>query len=247
MRAFDFGHIFQPSSGLRIVERKARRCLAFCCHKLGLSQIPVPVPIEDWLESALDIRFGIEDLSHLGPNVLGAAFIRDREIVISDRALSHEGRFRFTCAHELGHFVLHAKLKETFEDSEEPGFASSDRIERHADRFAAAFLMPIPVWERQLVQIARDADFEPKWFLSELMLPTLQSERLWQNVALPSLCRQLGVSKIAALIRARGLRLGTEMQRPFLPARFYHSWASPAAYSREDTFRRDDRPEQRFR
>lgn len=231
MRAFQYGKLFEPSSGLRIVERKARRCLAYCRHKLGLKKTPLPIPIEDWIERALDIRFGIEDLSHLGPQVLGAAFIKDREILISDKALQNEGRFRFTCAHELGHFVLHAKVADAFQETAEPGFASSQRIERNADRFAAAFLMPIPHLERELVRIAEDAKLDPQWCLSELMMPTQKSEDLWKVLVVPEVCRRFGVSRIAALIRARGLRLTTDLQRPLLPARFYYAWASPSGMS----------------
>lgn len=245
MRAFQYGKLFEPSSGLRIVERKARRCLAFCRHKLGLEKTPLPVPIEDWIERALDIRFGIEDLSHLGPKVLGAAFIEGREILISDKALGNEGRFRFTCAHELGHFVLHAKLAGVFQETVEPGFASSQRVERAADRFAAAFLMPIPQWERELVRIADEAKLDPQWCLSELMMPTQKSETLWASVVIPEVCRRFGVSRIAALIRARGLRLATDPQRPLLPARFYYAWASPTAIAGFDRGP-DEKPERKL-
>lgn len=239
MREFQYGKIFEPSGGLRMMERKARRCLSYCRHHLGLKHVPLPIPIEQWIEQAMDIRFGVEDLSHLGADVLGAAFIRDREILISDKALSNDGRFRFTCAHELGHFVLHAKVADSFQETVEPGFASTRRIERQADRFAAAFLMPIPLWERELVNIADDARLDPEWLLPELMMPTLKSEELWQSLVVPQICRRFGVSRIAALIRARGLRLMSDAQRPFLPARFYHAWASPGAFSAAELRRRE--------
>ncbi len=77
----------------------------------------MPIPAESWIEGPLGIRFGIEDLSQLGADVLGAAFLQNREMLISEALLAHEARFRFTCAHELGHFVLHGKLAVAFRDT----------------------------------------------------------------------------------------------------------------------------------
>lgn len=221
MRAFEYGKLFEPSNGLRIVERKARRCLSYCRHKLGVRHVPLPVPIEEWIETALDIRFGVEDLSHLGPDVLGAAFIRGREILVSDRVSQHDGRCRFTCAHELGHFILHAKMREVFQDRQEPGLDMSRRVERHADRFAAAVLMPIPLFERELVRTLEAAQVEPSSGLSELMTPTSESERLWFALVVPELCRRFAVSRIAAAIRCRGLRLISDNRRALMPIRFF--------------------------
>ena len=53
------------------------------------------------------------------------------------------GRVRFTLAHELAHFYLHKSflLKGQFHDSI-TDFRSKDAIEREADEFAAALLMP---------------------------------------------------------------------------------------------------------
>ena len=113
-RQYEYGKLFQPSSGGMLIERKARRSLSHCLHKLGLSEVPLPVPVDRWIETAFDIRFGIADLSHIGPRVLGASFLRDREILVSEQALLNEGRYRFTCAHELAHFVLHMHVRDRF-------------------------------------------------------------------------------------------------------------------------------------
>lgn len=55
------------------------------------------------------------------------------------------GRVRFTIAHELGHYLIPTHrdilLKELVHDSEED-FRSGNDIEREADRFAAALLIP---------------------------------------------------------------------------------------------------------
>lgn len=68
------------------------------------------------------------------------------ERLCTDRLL---GRMRFTCAHELGHWVLHQKLYSgTGDVAAYDGKTSSDEscgfIERQADALATALLMPIP-------------------------------------------------------------------------------------------------------
>lgn len=221
-RAYEYGKLFEPQTGLKLVERKARRALSYCLHKLRIDEIPLPIPIDQWIETAFGIRFGVADLSHLGPRVLGASFLRDREILVSDAALANEGRFHFTCAHELAHFVLHEKVRDQFEDYDEPETVLDDKLEREADRFAAAFLMPVNLLEREIVLFAKELGAEPRWCLTELMTPTDQSESLWKNVFVPALMRRFGVSKTAALIRCYGLRLKGPDQRTLLPMRFFY-------------------------
>jgi Zn-dependent peptidase ImmA (M78 family) len=97
----------------------------------------------------------------------------------------------------------------------------SRRVERHADRFAAAVLMPIPLFERELVRALEGAQVEPSSGLSELMMPTSESERLWVALVVPELCRRFAVSRIAAVIRCRGLRLISDNRRALMPMRFF--------------------------
>lgn len=148
---------YHPNS----IERKAENCLQHCLTKLGLTQVPIPVPIEDWIEGPLNLRFGIEDLTRFGPDVLGASFVPQREILISETLLSNEGRFRFTCAHELGHFILHAKLTQAFRDTHADPDDKPEEIEREADRFAAAFLMPSSVVIQSLLLYGQSLNLDP--------------------------------------------------------------------------------------
>ncbi len=68
-------------------------------------------------------------------------FIRLREDVY-EKGWAGEGRARFTAAHELGHFVLHAGLPLARIERQEklPPFR---RAEAQANRFAAEILMPL--------------------------------------------------------------------------------------------------------
>lgn len=214
-----FGKIFEPKPGLLRTDRAAWNCIERCCEKLNLMEVPAPIPVELWIESALDIRFGVADLTYIGEDVLGAAFVRDREILVSDR-ITHEGCFRFTCAHELGHLLLHRQHAEVFHETLELPYLEATRLERQADQFAAAFLMPIPTLERELIGICQAEELDTDYCLTELMMPTVRSEWLWRTIFLPAIMKRFGVSKTAAIIRCRDLRLTMHPTREFMPIRF---------------------------
>lgn len=66
----------------------------------------------------------------------------------------------FTSAHELGHVVLHPQLQEAHRDRALDGSqVSKDQIEREADRFAAAFLMPAKQVRTKFSQTFGNAPF----------------------------------------------------------------------------------------
>jgi Zn-dependent peptidase ImmA (M78 family) len=205
-------------------------CLESCRLALGLAEIPLPVPVDKWIEHPLGITFGITDLSSLdqdGQTVLGAAFVKEREIFISERVLAHEGRYRFTCAHELGHLVLHPRVRATFHETAEATHRTSMvRYERQADRFAAAFLMPLPLLLRELFRIASDHGLDAKTSMVELMLGRPEAEPLWKRVFLPEITRRFGVSLSAAVNRFLDIRI--QDGRPFLPRELVPRLLSPA-------------------
>lgn len=188
--------------------------LQHCKQELGIPEAPLPIPVDLWIEHPLDYSFGVSDLSHLGDNVLGASYIREREILIDERVLQHEGRYRFTCAHELGHMTLHAKVRRVFQETPQQGPGSDDRYERQADRFAAAFLMPVSLLVRELFRIADEMHLERASCITELMLSTAEAEWLWKKRFLPAITSRFGVSLSAALNRFSDIRLRD--RKPFL-------------------------------
>jgi len=134
-----------------------------------------PVPIEDILELHLELAFIVADLqTELGHrDVLGGIWFGDRMIKV-DQSLDPSiapkllGRYRFTLAHEVGHWRLHRQhlmddpsAKSLFEANCEPAFVQRSGAnppeEIQANAFAACALMP-----RQLVYDAwsqwRDSD-----------------------------------------------------------------------------------------
>jgi len=212
---------FEPRRGRRQIDQRAWNCLERCRKKLGLETIPLPVPVEDWIEGPLGIQFGFSDLSHLGDDVLGAAFVTEREIQIDERVLDHEGRFRFTCAHELGHLMLHKNVRSVFQESRGLElFDSNDRYERQADRFAAAFLMPVPLLEQELIAICDDAELNRADAIITLMKPTLESEWLWRKHVLPKITKRFGVSVTSAVYRFSDVEPKVPGTRPVLPPEF---------------------------
>src|SRR3954454_23197017 len=88
-------------------------------------QIDTPVPIEGIIEKHLKLRLEFDDMYQLlgiprcpfliEPDILGAMVINERRIVIDEyldpeENPSQEGRYRFTLAHETGHWQLHRNL-----------------------------------------------------------------------------------------------------------------------------------------
>ena len=131
---------------------------------------PRPIPIETIMETKFDLILEYHALRKngrvLGETIFddGAAILYDQEqrqykliavkagtVLIDERLCEPNrlGRLRFTCGHELGHWVLHKKLYSgTGDVAAYDGKSSSDEscglIERQADALATALLMPMP-------------------------------------------------------------------------------------------------------
>ena len=169
---------FIPYLAEKAIERDAAALLAEYEQARGLVIAP-PVPIEDLVEKHLKLGIEFDDTHKLfevprsgrDPDILGAIFLDKRRIVI-DESLdpeenpAKEGRFRFTLAHESGHWRLHRRLFTNspaqiplFGGPTPPSFIchsneDSKREEWQANFYAACLLMP-----RKLVFAAWDAMF----------------------------------------------------------------------------------------
>ena len=198
--------------------------------------IVVPVPIEDILELHLGLAFSLADLQkEFGHrDVLGAIWFGDKEVKV-DKSLSPDdnpkmlGRFRFTIAHEIGHWRLHkSHLMENpaalhlFQEKSEPAFvqrsSQNPPEEKQANMFAAALLMP----QQQVF------DAWMKWRgncnpvgINELMDSDSASlEKLQPDVAVEQFCRPLAqqfeVSAQAMHYRLKKLELVVPHSQPRL-------------------------------
>lgn len=115
-----------------------------------------PVPIDEILELHLGLQLEFGELSErLGrPGVLGALFASERCVAIDGHLDPNthphvEGRYRFTLAHEVGHWILHRHLPgvtlvelATEHVSHEQRNRMRQRIEVQANLFASCLLMP---------------------------------------------------------------------------------------------------------
>jgi hypothetical protein len=141
------------------VEAEALLVLADWARDHGAVTEP-PVPVDDMVELLLELRFQLEDLRarFRHPDVLGAIWFAER-IIRVDRSLDPVeqrpmlGRYRFTVAHEVGHWRLHRKyfLNDAAQlplgaSESPPAFVcrSADQApeEVQANKFAGFLLMP---------------------------------------------------------------------------------------------------------
>jgi hypothetical protein len=214
---------------VRKVERSAAETLERCRLKCGLDEIPLPVPVELWIENPLKYRFSVADLSHLGENVLGGAFLEKGEIVISAHLEHQIERYRFTAAHELGHLRMHRRLAPFFKDtSDAPPMSATNlnKIEWEADRFAAAFLMPPGRIVPEIYAACRRFRLDENKCVPELLMSGPASEWLWRYRILPCLTRSFEVSLSAMLNRFTDLVFLDE--KPFMLPQQVRRLARPA-------------------
>ena len=145
------------------IERDAEALLAQFAHARGMA-IRAPIPIEDIIEKHLKLHIEFDDLhrrlgvprggSGTEADIFGAIWFETGEIVI-DESLdpeerpSIEGRYRFTLAHEGGHWRLHRPLDSgpgsLFGYARPPTVVSSrakERVELQANLYASCLLMP---------------------------------------------------------------------------------------------------------
>jgi len=219
------------------IEGATLRLLGEYGQKYGVVEKP-PIPVEEILEAHLELSLGFDDLvKQLSmSDVLGATWVQDRRVLI-DQSLdptdnpSKEGRYRFTVAHEVGHWELHRHLfmqdqNQTllFGKLDNPSIvcrtsSRKKQIEWQADAFSGFLLMPkvmvFKAWESlrgsRTPYIAKDemADLSAKWGLAEDELPTVDVAR--------ELAGKFNVSGQAMQIRLIGLGLiKTEQPGPGL-------------------------------
>jgi len=182
------------------IESATAALLAGYARQFKVAVAP-PIPVEEIAEShqGLDLRF--EDLqAETGDRrTLGAIRVRAKQIAV-DLTLDptiyreREGRYRFTVAHEVGHWDLHRQFvipraQSTFLGGVEGldvicrSDASGDRGEWQANQFAAYLLMPkelvFEVWRNcrgsldPYVAVDEIADLSAKWSLREDETPTV--------------------------------------------------------------------------
>ena len=193
-----------------------------------------PIPVDDivelYLELALEFidtrkEFGVDD-------VHGALWVNKKLVGIDQRLDPGRypamlGRYRFTLAHEAGHWRLHRQLfprkanQLTLlpEKAERPEYicrsSDTEPIEYQANRFASCLLMP--------KEMVKRAWHEWRDGMEPIYLPDLRAEngsddtdeRVMENAVRP-LASQFQVSPGAMRIRAEGMKLLLQKKEPSL-------------------------------
>lgn len=114
-----------------------------------------PIPVECIIEREFNLQLEVDDVNRIvgSDDILGAILIEEKRIIINecldiDDNDKAAGRYYFTCAHELGHWVLHKDVnKHTIDNSTDTAIFCrkadyGNIIEWQANYFAASFLMP---------------------------------------------------------------------------------------------------------
>ena len=148
-----------PALTIDEIAAEADAVLAEYAELYGESMIS-PIDIDELTVNVVELKVQFAELRELlGPDVDGAIYFCLRQISIEQR-LNPEvfpelyGRYRFTLAHELGHWILHRRFvmsdetqRVLFGDDPTPDIVCRSkgrrpRIERQADQFAGCLLMP---------------------------------------------------------------------------------------------------------
>ena len=189
-------------------EGQAEDILRTCAKERGFRNMPIPVPIEELIEGPLHMNFEVCDLSGLGPDVIGSAWCEQPPtIAVSEKIENENGRFRFTCAHELGHIVLHRHLALRFDDAEQGMLVQDNGMEAEANRFASRILMPWQAVESEMMRVFRDFDMDPRNYLPMLLCTGERSVWLWKYRILPRITQRFEVSLSAAIYRFNSISL----------------------------------------
>ncbi len=184
-----------------------------------------PVPIDEIVEEHLKLAVEYRDLRAEFPegDVLGAIWFNDKLIAIDQSLVPEDfpamrGRYRFTLAHELGHWRLHRHLylrragERTLlaNTPARPDHVlrshATDPKEVQANRFAACLLMPREMVKREWHQLRGNMD---PIYLADLRANqslNLSDEILFEQAARP-LAEKFEVSPFAMRIRLEEMKL----------------------------------------
>jgi len=132
------------------ITKKADDLLGQYESKKGAPVRP-PVPVEMIAETSLGLQLSFEDLRRQlrTKDILGATYVDLRRISIDNSLTKNEARLSFTCAHEMGHWVLHRDLVHLATRPSPNGKAifcrtrdAAQPLERQSNYFASCLLMP---------------------------------------------------------------------------------------------------------
>lgn len=196
----------------------ADKALRWCLRKLRLKAVPLPIPVDVWIERPMGLTLTIMDIrkaykiDDIEGNTIPARF----EIEIDETLVDDDARFRFVCAHEVGHMLMHRDARRLFAERSHIPATLSNLQESQADRFAVSFLMPLQSMFDRLFQLADQQRTDHTKFIEVLMADSPHAESVWATKVLPDLHAAFGVGLGPVVARLASLRLRSG--RPFLAA-----------------------------
>lgn len=146
------------SNKYSFIEAKAEQLLC------KLSDVRLPIDL-DLVAKAIKVTLVAESLED---QVSGFFLSKDGKNTIGYNSTHHSNRQRFTIAHEIGHMLLHSTKAPLFIDQEkgeniyyrnEHSSTGEFELEREANVFAAALLMPRNLIEREFYKHAKNGSF----------------------------------------------------------------------------------------
>ena len=147
-----------PEISLDDIEARAQQLIDDYENYIGQS-VAAPIPVESIAEHYLGYQIDITDEGLFqDPRYLGGIVFDEHVIRVNASVESHEGRYNFTIAHEIGHHVLHREHYLAERDAENPGImcrevSAKPLVEKQADQFASALLMPAELVRRAAEQV----------------------------------------------------------------------------------------------
>ena len=136
-----------PEISLDDIEARAQQLIDDYENYIGQS-VAAPIPVESIAEHYLGYQIDITDEGLFqDPRYLGGIVFDEHVIRVNASVESHEGRYNFTIAHEIGHHVLHRDHYQAGRELEHTGImcrevSAKPLVEQQADQFASALLMP---------------------------------------------------------------------------------------------------------
>jgi Zn-dependent peptidase ImmA (M78 family) len=181
------------------IEKEAKHFLDTFFADLDTPHV-LPIPIESIAEHYLGYDIEISDEGvFANPLVLGGIMFDEKKIMVNAATESHEGRYSFTLAHEVGHHVLHKAIFEAAHNAQMVCREDANKPieERQADHFAGALLMP----ENSVRQLYKDLKIPNRNYSGKAMkavarrIMTAGEFSNVSNQAMIVRLRQLGLTK----------------------------------------------------
>ena len=147
-----------PEIPLADIEARAQRLIDDYEDHVG-RRIRTPIPVESIAEHFLGYEIDITDEGLFeDPRYLGGIVFDENVIRVNASVESHEGRYNFTIAHEIGHHVLHREHYLAERSATDPEImcreaSAKPLVEQQADQFASALLMPADLVRRAAEQV----------------------------------------------------------------------------------------------